>query len=66
MGAKCYACKIGEDIKESQDNISLINFQKKYPIGKGGYGRVRNYKKYINKKYRFGKYNLNKIIKYML
>ena len=61
MGAKCYACKIGEDIKESQDNISLINFQKKYPIGKGGYGRVRNYKKY-----RFGKYNLNKIIKYML
>jgi len=67
MGAKCYACKIGEDIKESQDNISLLNFQKKYPIGKGGYGRVRNYK-YNNillNIYRFGKCNLNRIIKYM-
>ena len=47
MGAKCYACKMGEDMKDSQENISILNFIKKYPIGKGGYGRVRYYDKYL-------------------
>ena len=49
MGAKCYACKIGEEIKESPENISILNFIKKYPIGRGGYAKVRNIKliKYI-------------------
>ena len=42
MGTNCYACKMQEEIKESDDNISIINFTKKYPIGKGGYGKVRN------------------------
>ena len=50
MGAKCYACKIQEEIKDSDDNISILNFTKKYPIGKGGYGKVRNILiiKYLN------------------
>ena len=39
MCAKCFACKIGEE--ENDENISIINFTKKYPIGKGGFGRVR-------------------------
>ena len=42
MEAKCYACKIGEEIKESPENISILNFIKKYPIGRGGYAKVSN------------------------
>ena len=41
MGAKCYACKISEEMKESQERISILNFTKRYIIGRGGYGRVR-------------------------
>ena len=40
MGAKCLAYKTREE--ESDENISIINFIKKYPIGKGGFGRVRD------------------------
>ena len=40
MGAKCYTCRI-EDLKEKEESIGISNFIKKYPIGKGGYGRVR-------------------------
>ena len=40
MGAKCFASKIGEE--ENDENISTTNFTKKYPIGKGGFGRVRD------------------------
>ena len=42
MGQKCCTTKWGEDLKENEENISKINFIKKYPIGKGGYGRVNN------------------------
>jgi hypothetical protein len=40
MGAKCYSCKICENIRENEDDISIFNFTKKYPIGIGGYGKV--------------------------
>jgi hypothetical protein len=40
MGAKCYACRIGEDAKDQEESIGISNFIKKYPIGKGGYARV--------------------------
>ena len=40
MGTKCCTTKCGEDFNENEEDISKINFIKKYPIGKGGYGRV--------------------------
>ena len=40
MGAKCYSCKICENIRENEDDINIFNFTKKYPIGIGGYGKV--------------------------
>lgn len=42
MGAKCCINKCGEDYKEDEENININNFIKKYPIGKGGFGRVSN------------------------
>ena len=42
MGQKCCTTKLDDDLKENEENISKINFIKKYPIGKGGYGRVNN------------------------
>ncbi len=42
MGAKCCTTKGGGDIRGNEENISKLNFIKKYPIGKGGYGRVNN------------------------
>ena len=42
MGTKCCTnkCGEGEDFNENEEDISIINFTKKYPIGKGGFGRV--------------------------
>ena len=40
MGAKCYACKYGENINNTEGNINLSHFVKKYPIGRGGYALV--------------------------
>ena len=43
MGAKCCTAKCYDESKDNDENIiSKINFIKKYPIGKGGYGRVNN------------------------
>lgn len=43
MGTKCCTAKCGNELKENEENISKLNFIKKYPIGKGGYGRVNYY-----------------------
>ena len=42
MGTKCCTTKCGEDFNENEEKISKIHFIKKYPIGKGAYGRVSN------------------------
>ena len=41
MGTKCCTTKLEDESKENGDNlINKLNFTKKYPIGKGGFGRV--------------------------
>ena len=42
MGAKCCTNKWSEEIIKNKENINKLDFIKKYPIGKGGYGRVNN------------------------
>ena len=34
--------KLSEEMIKNAENISKLDFIKKYPIGKGGYGRVIN------------------------
>ena len=53
MGQKCCTTKCDGNINENEENISKINFIKKYPIGKGGYGRV-NHKLLILIKFNIG------------
>ena len=41
MGTKCCTTKMEDESIENGENIiSKLNFTKKYPIGKGGFGRV--------------------------
>ena len=41
MGTKCYASTSkNDDINLGENIINKFNFIKKYPIGKGGFGRV--------------------------
>jgi hypothetical protein len=42
MGQKCCATKWSEKIIKNEEDINKLHFIKKYPIGKGGYGRVNN------------------------
>ena len=68
MGTKCCVQSTNNGgTNEKDDNvINKLNFIKKYPIGKGGFGRViNNYNIFNIIYYRFGKSNLSKIIKYM-
>ena len=46
MGTKCCAASSSKDeLNEQGDNvINKLNFIKKYPIGRGGFGRVNNNK----------------------
>ena len=51
MGTKCCIAKCNEESKNNDENIiSKIHFIRKYPIGKGGFGKV-------NKKYNFNCFN---------
>ena len=64
MGINC--CSANGELHEG-GIVNKNHFIKKYPIGKGGFGRVKK----INNKiiliyYRYGKCNLNKIKKFML
>ena len=43
MGTKCCIAKCNEESKNNNENIiSKIHFIRKYPIGKGGFGKVNN------------------------
>ena len=69
MGTKCCTTKLNDELKYNEENIVCkIDFIKKYAIGRGGYGRVSTNINNFNFYYyfRFGKFNIRKIIKYML
>ena len=70
MGTKCCAPTGSKtELNSKEENIiNKLNFIKRYPIGKGGFGRVNKNNNFFYKyifKYRFGKFNLSKIIKYL-
>ena len=40
MGTKCCASNLSENLKNSTEKITIVNFTRQYLIGRGGYGRV--------------------------
>ena len=59
MGVKCCSESKSKDLLG--EVVNKTNFIKKYPIGKGGFGRVSFRNKIIY--FRFGKFNINIIKK---